>query len=103
MMRNKLCVAALPVILLSACGDDPGAGAAEGGTASGKVEGGTISDDMLPLGSLKSRAPAVEPVATAADEDPNDEAETSGDGATGATGASGSAEDATGGEEGDAE
>ena len=50
-------------LALSACGDEAAPGdqtVAQGGKAAGEVLGGTISDDMLPLDTLRSQAPPAE-------------------------------------------
>jgi hypothetical protein len=49
-------------LLLVACGDDP---APEEGEVSGEVLEGTISDAMLPLDQVRSRAPLAEPTESA--------------------------------------
>ena len=48
------------VFALSACGGDAdlAEAAAEGSGAEGKVEGGSISDAMLPLDAVTSKAPS---------------------------------------------
>ncbi len=48
-------------LVLAACGSDaeaPAEGAADGSGAAGDVQGGSISDDMLPLESVTSKAPS---------------------------------------------
>ena len=51
---------ALP-LLLAACGDDPAPAVDEDGReASGEVLEGTISDDMIPLGEVRSQPPLEE-------------------------------------------
>ncbi len=48
-------------LMLAACGSDaeaPAEGAADGSGAAGDVQGGSISDDMLPLESVTSKAPS---------------------------------------------
>lgn len=49
------------VALLAACSDEPSADDADNDsrTAEGEVLGGTISDDMLPLDTVRSQAPAL--------------------------------------------
>ncbi len=55
-------LAASPLLLLAACGDDAETGAAEDNRqASGEVLEGTISDAMLPLDEVRSQAPLAEP------------------------------------------
>jgi hypothetical protein len=57
MMRKTIAVVALTA-LLAAC--DSGADdAADGRTAEGEVLGGTISDAMLPLDTVKSQSPPL--------------------------------------------
>ena len=48
--------------LLAGCGDDPQPeqGTADGRSAAGEVLEGSISDEMLPYGSLRSRPPLAE-------------------------------------------
>ncbi len=56
-------VAILPcLLLLAACGSDPAAdqGAGGQGSAAGEVLEGSISDDMLPLDTIRSQAPSLE-------------------------------------------
>ncbi len=56
MMRPLIALALL--MMLSACESEPGAGAGDtGGRAEGEVLGGTISDDMIALEQLTSKAP----------------------------------------------
>ncbi|GMN13758.1 hypothetical protein [Altererythrobacter sp. MTPC7] len=54
-----LAPALLVVTGLAACGDDsaPAAGGAGGSGAAGDVQGGVISDSMLPLESVTSTSP----------------------------------------------
>ncbi len=60
-MKAKLIVFCAAAALLSACGDEPVAEVAEEkATAQGEILEGTISDDMLPLESLKSQAPRAD-------------------------------------------
>ena len=56
--RLPLVVPAL-VLLLSACGDDAAPEAAQGGSASGEVLPGSISDDMIPTDALRSQGPQI--------------------------------------------
>lgn len=53
-------LALLPLALLAACGEADNAGTA---AASGKVLEGTISDDMLPLDTVRAQAPLAGPAA----------------------------------------
>lgn len=48
-------------VVLAACGDDPAPGEQEDAArdARGEVLGGTISDDMLPLDTVRSQAPPL--------------------------------------------
>ncbi len=46
------------VLALAACGGDPGP-SADGGSASGEVLEGSISDAMLPLDTLQSQSPPL--------------------------------------------
>ena len=59
-MRSVLILPALSLVaLLSACGTDGGkAGGPERRSAAGEVLGGEVSDDMLPLDTVKSTSPA---------------------------------------------
>jgi len=47
------------VLALAACGGDP-APSADGGSASGEVLEGSISDAMLPLDTVQSQSPPLE-------------------------------------------
>ena len=60
-MTLKPALLALPFLaLLAACGDKDSAGAsAERQTAAGEILPGTISDEMLPLDSVKSQSPPM--------------------------------------------
>lgn len=54
---------------LAACSEEAAApegtaASEQGGKAAGDVEGGTISDAMIPLESLRSQSPALEPSTT---------------------------------------
>lgn len=63
---NRTIYTALPlVLLLGACGNDAAGGdeANAGAGARGEVLGGSISDDMIPIDTLKSRAPAMKATA----------------------------------------
>lgn len=64
-MTRKSCALLAPGLLLlsglTACGDDPApeaTGTASGSGAAGEVQGGVISDAMLPLESVTSEAPS---------------------------------------------
>ncbi|MCP5396353.1 MAG: hypothetical protein H6918_06420 [Sphingomonadaceae bacterium] len=62
---NARLIAAAPVLLLAlslaGCKDEPETAPAEKGAAkaAGDVKGGAISDAMIPLDQLKSKAPAL--------------------------------------------
>jgi len=58
---------ALPLALLAACGDDA-APTDDGRSATGEVIEGTISDDMLPLATVRSQPPLLPPE----EQDPDD-------------------------------
>lgn len=60
MIARARALALLPLALLAACG---GGDDADGGSASGKVLEGTISDDMLPLDTVRAQAPLAGPAA----------------------------------------
>ena len=64
MKRTRLAMTAL-LLSLAACGDeanapDDAAPVEQGGEAAGDVQGGTISDAMIPLESLRSQSPTIE-------------------------------------------
>ena len=64
MKRTALVTAAL-LVALSACSEeasapDEAAPVEQGGEAAGEVEGGTISDAMIPLESLRSQSPTIQ-------------------------------------------
>ncbi len=66
-MKTKLaCAMFAPLLLLSACEEEPAPETAtdSSGVATGEVLGGTISDDMLPLDELTSTSPPAERPAT---------------------------------------
>ena len=70
MKRTATALTAL-VLALAACSEEPttdegSAPAEQGGKAAGDIEGGTISDAMIPLESLRSQSPALEPRPTTA-------------------------------------
>ena len=51
-----------PLLIMSACQDEaPADEAGAGARVEGAVLGGTISDDMIPLGTLRSQSPPVRP------------------------------------------
>lgn len=57
-MKHRLLILAIPALTLAACNS----GTEEnGGTASGEVLEGTISDAMLPLDTLTSQPPIAKP------------------------------------------
>ncbi|MCH2487714.1 MAG: hypothetical protein MK010_08240 [Erythrobacter sp.] len=57
MMRSS--VSCVLLMMLAACGSDPAPAPSDDGRqgAEGEVRGGTISDDMLPLDTLRSQSP----------------------------------------------
>lgn len=64
MKRTAWAMTAL-LITLSACSEeasapDEAAPVEQGGEAAGEVEGGTISDAMIPLESLRSQSPTIQ-------------------------------------------
>lgn len=58
-------------LVLAACGEEPEATMADDtdGAAEGEVLGGTISDAMLPIDSVQSQSPTVEPRRSSAGSD----------------------------------
>lgn len=73
-MKAKLLGLCAAVALLNACGDDPVADAPEeNATAQGEILEGTISDEMLPLESLKSQAPRADGKTDAEAAEPTEE------------------------------
>lgn len=64
-MRISLMLLAVPALLLAGCNSEPEPvavnNAADDRTAAGDVQGGTISDAMLPLESVRSQSPALAP------------------------------------------
>lgn len=59
-MNYRLPAALLPLALLAGCGEEPPVvepGDNDGRSAEGEVIGGTISDAMLPLDTVRSQAP----------------------------------------------
>lgn len=69
-MMPRLFVSCAALALLAACGSDPAPAPADDGRqgAEGEVLGGTISDDMLPLDTLRSQSPPQSAAATGAGE-----------------------------------
>ncbi|WP_114520679.1 hypothetical protein [Altererythrobacter sp. ZODW24] len=67
-IRKTAALAILPALLLAACGDDPAPEAAKSGDV-GELTGGTISDDMLPLGEVQSQSPPLKGEAGSGDDD----------------------------------
>lgn len=64
MKRTPFALAAL-LVALSGCAEqttdpDEAAPAEQGGEAAGDIEGGTISDAMIPLEALRSQSPTIE-------------------------------------------
>ncbi len=57
-MKHKTIAAAALAALLAAC-DSGSNGANDGRTAEGEVLGGTISDEMLPLDTVRSQSPPL--------------------------------------------
>ena len=57
-MKHRLLILAIPAALLAACNSDV---EDDGGTASGEVLEGTISDAMLPLDTVTSQPPLAAP------------------------------------------
>lgn len=61
-MKTRIALmAAAPLLLLTACGDDAATGEGDDREASGEVLEGTISDAMLPLDEVRSQPPLAEP------------------------------------------
>lgn len=60
-MNYRLPAALLPLALLAGCGEEPAAEPTDndGRSAEGEVIGGTISDAMLPLDTVRSQAPSA--------------------------------------------
>ena len=54
---NRAAPLAALMLLAAACTEEAGTTAERGGTAAGEVQGGTISDAMIPLEQLDSQAP----------------------------------------------
>lgn len=54
---NRAAPLAALMLLAAACTEEAGTSAERGGTAAGEVQGGTISDAMIPLEQLDSQAP----------------------------------------------
>ena len=55
-MTRAACLV-LALLATAACSDEAGAPAKQGGAAAGEVQGGAISDAMIPLEQLESQAP----------------------------------------------
>lgn len=74
-------LAAIPaLLLLAACGEEPKVEAPietnDSRTAKGEVLGGTISDEMLPLDTIRSQSPPLSGQSDSGDESgPGDEEE----------------------------
>lgn len=65
------------MLALAACGETTPERSQEVREAEGEVLGGSISDDMLPLDSLRSQSPTIrESVVTTVDDDGNTSVET---------------------------
>lgn len=74
-MMGLRSVLALAALALGACdSSDPAQTAPSGNRAEGEVLGGTISDDMIPLDSLRSQSPPLRPAADAATGEAGDNA-----------------------------
>ena len=83
---------ALTALALGACdSSDPAQTAPGGNRAEGEVLGGTISDDMIPLDSLRSQSPPLRPAPEGPSGDAGDDDASTGDGEV----ASGDAADTT--------
>jgi hypothetical protein len=67
------------VLALAACGSDPAPGTDGGGTASGEVLEGSISDAMLPVDTVQSQSPPLEKAPSEAGGSGGDAAGDSGD------------------------
>lgn len=82
-MIHRLPAALFPLALLAGCGEEPGAEPTDndGRAAAGEVIGGTISDAMLPLDTVRSQAPRAVVESEAGSGEPSDEAATPGSGA----------------------
>ncbi|UVI40307.1 hypothetical protein [Qipengyuania spongiae] len=63
---NRRWALVAPLLVMTACQDEaPADETGAGGRAEGEVLGGTISDDMLPLDTLRSQSPPLRPSAEA--------------------------------------
>jgi hypothetical protein len=77
-MKRTASVLVIAVLALAACNDKASDNSGDGRTAEGEVRGGTISDAMLPLDTVKSQSPPLrteptEGATEAADEQPASE------------------------------
>ena len=73
-MIKRLILLGVGTSLLGACGnDDTPQAAGENNSAQGEILEGTISDDMIPLESLKSTGPRIGGDEDATDSDDGDE------------------------------
>lgn len=75
-MTHRLPAALFPLALLAGCGEEPVAEPTDndGRAAEGEVLGGTISDAMLPLDTVRSQAPRAAAESEAGSEEPADAA-----------------------------
>ena len=73
-MTYRLPAALIPLALLAGCGEEPVAEPTDndGRTAAGEVIGGTISDSMLPLDTVRSQSPPAVVASGTASGDPSD-------------------------------
>lgn len=75
---NRRWALVAPLLVLAACQDDAPTDetrAGAGAGAEGQVLGGTISDDMLPLGTLRSQSPLLRTSVEAIGGEASDEGE----------------------------
>ena len=77
---NRLIALVLGAVLLAGCSGDPAENRDNAGelAAEGEVLGGSISDAMIPLESLRSQSPTLR-AEPAVEDSPDDEAESEGD------------------------
>ena len=77
-MNYRLPAALITLALLAGCGEEPVAEPSDndGRAAEGEVLGGTISDAMLPLDTVRSQAPRAVVESEAASGEPTDAAAT---------------------------